>query len=328
MDNLTSSRDRKHVHIRLRIVVYTLLTCVAVIASLGGYLYFNLYLPAGTGPAGPNVPAEPFRQVWSERKVLLLGLGDSITACCTVPKAYSYFDRLVRNPENDSNDMLGKNLSKVLPNLTAKNLAISGSTSLQHLEKQIKGLKPQPADVFGIVVMTTGGNDLIHNYGRTPPAECAMYGADVEQARPWVANFEKRLDEMIIAIRKAFPGGCSIFLANIYDPTDGAGTPGLTGLPRWPDGLLILKSYNDIIARCTQKYDYVHLVDIHKPFLGHGINCRKFWKRHYRSSDPHFWYALILEDPNIRGYDAIRRLFLLKIIEICPKAIAESNSVK
>jgi lysophospholipase L1-like esterase len=316
MDNSASTKYSGHKgHFRFRLAGYAIILFFAIFAVVGGFLYFNLYLPTGTGPAGPNVPAEPFAHIWSERKVLLLGIGDSITAGFGVPKDYSYFERLVKNPENDSNDMLGKNLSKILPNLTKKNIAVSGSTSLQHLERQIKGLKPEPANVFGIVVMTTGGNDLIHNYGRTPPEEGAMYGATLEQARPWIANFEKRLDEMITAIGKAFPGGCHIFLANIYDPTDGKGTPGFTGLPKWPDGLPILSAYNDIIRRCDEKYDYVHLVNIHDPFLGHGINCRKFWGKYYRPYDPHFWYALILEDPNTRGYDAVRRLFLLEIIK-------------
>jgi lysophospholipase L1-like esterase len=316
MDDSASTNSSEHKgRFRSRFAVYAFVFFFVILAVVGGYLYFNLYLPVGTGPAGPDVPAEPFGHIWSERKVLLLGIGDSVTAGFGVPKDYSYFERLVKNPENDSNDMLGKNLSKVLPNLTKKNVAVSGSTSLQHLERQVKRLQPQPSDVFGIVVMTTGGNDLIHNYGRTPPEEGAMYGATLEQARPWIANYEKRLDEMIVVIRKTFPGGCHIFLANIYDPTDGEGTPGFTGLPKWPDGLLILGAYNDIIRQCVEKYDCVHLVNIHDPFLGHGIHCRKFWGKYYCPSDPHFWYALILEDPNIRGYDAVRRLFLLEIIK-------------
>lgn len=57
------------------------------------------------------------------------------------------------------------------------------------------------------------------------------------------------------------------------------------------------------------------LVDIHGAFLGHGINCTKNWTEHYRADDPHYWYDSNLEDPNERGYDAIRRLFLLKISE-------------
>ena len=50
-------------------------------------------------------------------------------------------------------------------------------------------LLPQDADTFGLVVITTGGNDLIHDYGRSPPREGAMYGATAEQARPGSTTF-------------------------------------------------------------------------------------------------------------------------------------------
>jgi hypothetical protein len=53
-------------------------------------------------------------------------------------------------------------------------------------------------------------------------------------------------------------------------------------------------------------------------FLGHGIHCRKFWGAHYRFGDPHYWYAPNLEDPNERGYDAIRRVFLNEILKEIP----------
>ena len=56
-------------------------------------------------------------------------------------------------------------LSRVIPNLEAKNIAVSGSSSLQHLDR-LESLEPFPESVLGIVVMTSGGNDLIHWYGR------------------------------------------------------------------------------------------------------------------------------------------------------------------
>ena len=74
-----------------------------------------------------------------------------------------------------------------------------------HLETIRDRLEKQAADTFGLVVMTTGGNDLIHGYGRSPPREGAMYGATLEQARPWIENFEKRLDEMIELLEAVFP---------------------------------------------------------------------------------------------------------------------------
>jgi len=62
----------------------------------------------------------------------------------------------------------------------------------------------------------------------------------------------------------------------------------------------------------------VHLVDLHTAFLGHGIHCTQFWAKHYNSRDPHYWYHVNLEDPNERGYDAIRRLFLIEMTKIAP----------
>jgi lysophospholipase L1-like esterase len=293
-------------------------TIVLLVVAIVGVLYFNMYLPGGDGPAGPDVPSEPFKKVWSEQKVVLLGIGDSVTAGFGSPKELSYFDRLIKNQPQEGEDMVGKSLSAVFPRLEAKNIAVSGSTSKDHYE-QIPNMEVQPSDVLGLVVMTSGGNDIIHNYGRKPPKENAMYGATLDQAERWIKNFEKRLDEMIVNITEKFPGGCHIFLGNIYDPSDGTGNTGswLTGLPAWPDGLLILEAYNKIISECAGKYDNVHLVDIHGLFLGHGIHCRKFWLKNYCWRDPHYWYQLnIIEDPSIRGYDALRRLYLIEIAKV------------
>ena len=57
----------------------------------------------------------------------------------------------------------------------------------------------------------------------------------------------------------------------------------------------------------------MHLVPLHELFLGHGLNCIYPWNPHYCSKDPHYWYGENLEDPNARGYDAVRRQFLIEI---------------
>jgi hypothetical protein len=177
----------------------------------------------------------------------------------------------------------------------------------------LPGLPAVSSDTIALVVMTTGGNDLIHNYGRTPPREEAMFGATWDQAEPWIKSFEQRLEGMIERINGHFSAGCHIFLANIYDPTDGVGDLNRAGLPPWKDGLKILAAYNDVIEQCAKRHPSVHLVDIRKAFLGHGIHCTQFWSSRYNATDPHYWYYVNLEDPNERGYDAIRRLFLLEI---------------
>jgi len=121
---------------------------------------------------------------------------------------------------------------------------------------------------------------------------------------------------MLRRIDECFPGGCHVFLANIYDPTDGVGDLEQADLPTWPDGKVILRVYNDVIAQQAGRRRNVHLVNLHDEFLGHGIHCTQPWRDWYRSADPHYWYNTNLEDPNDRGYDAIRRLFLLQMAQV------------
>jgi lysophospholipase L1-like esterase len=300
---------------RHRRLVTLLLLGGGLIAAALSYVEFNFHLTEGTGPAGPAVPEEPFQRPWTERKVLLLGLGDSVTAGFGATRGHSYVDRLAANPADEFEDMRGRSLSAVLPNLEIRNMAVSGSDSLQHVRTVAEKLEKQPEDVFGLVVMTSGGNDLIHWYGRSPPRAGAMYGATFKQAEPWIADFEKRLEEMFTVLEARFPAGCRIFIADIYDPSDGRGDPEAAGLPAWPDVLAIHAAYNDAIRRAAVRHSCVRVVPMYQTFLGHGIHCRKFWGAHYSAVDPHYWYGPNLEDPNERGYDAIRRVFLSEILK-------------
>jgi hypothetical protein len=295
---------------RLRVI---LIVGVVLIAVAACYVEFNYNLPGGTGPAGPAVPLEPFTRPWTQRKVLLLGVGDSVTAGFGARPGYSYFARLAANPPDEFPDMAGRSLGAVLPNLTTRNIAAHGTNSLQHVRYLTEKLERQPKDVFGLVVMTSGGNDLIHWYGQRKPEEGAMYGASLAQAQPWIAAYEARLTQMFALLEASFPGGCRIFLADIYDPSDGAGHPESVGLPTWPDVLAIHAAYNDALRRAADNCASVRVVPMHATFLGHGIHCRKFWGSHYRFGDAHYWYGTNLEDPSERGYDAIRRVFLNEI---------------
>ena len=305
--------NQRAMHIkRGRLIAVVTVGLVLVCAALS-YLHFWNSRPVGKGPAGPAISRDVFSHSWTDRQILLVGLGDSVTAGFGARKGYSYFDRLVANPPDEFADLRGICLSAVIPKLQFTNLAISGSTSLEHIEKELPRLTTAGPNISGIVVITTGGNDIIHNYGQTPPRDQAMYGATLEQARPWIENFEQRLRSMIGQINARFPGGCDIFLADIYDPTDGLGDVQHAGLPAWNDGMRILDAYNDSIRRCAEMHPNVHLVDLHAAFLGHGIHCTQFWSSHYDMKDPHYWFHENLEDPNERGYDVMRRLFLIEI---------------
>ncbi len=109
-----------------------------------------------------------------------VGHRDSVTAGLGAKSsAHSYFNRLRINPADDMrNARLVSNAG--VTEFDIENFAVSGSTSQEHLSILRDRLQVQGADVYGIVVMTTGENDLIHSYGRRPPEECAMYGATLE----------------------------------------------------------------------------------------------------------------------------------------------------
>jgi len=307
------SFNYKYMQARFKRIVLVLLIGLVLIAGTAAFLFFRFARPVGTGPAGPAIVRESFSHPWTSRKVLVVGLGDSVTAGFGARKGYSYFDRLAKNPADEFPELNGVSLPAVFSNFGSTNLAISGSTSSEVPTRQLSLLATNDSNVLGIVVMTTGGNDIIHNYGRTPPREEAMYGATFEEAKPWVANFGRRLEEMVAQINSRFPGGCEIFLANIFDPTDGFGDAERAGLPAWKNSMRILDAYNAAIRHAADMHPNVHVVDIHAAFLGHRIHCTQFWQAHYDRQDPHYWFYDNLEDPNERGYDVIRRLFLIEI---------------
>ena len=289
---------------------------VVLLGAAGLYLHLTFSLPVGEGPAGPAVARAAFAHPWTTRPVLLVGLGDSVTFGFGARHGYTYFDRLVANPPDEFPDMKGICLSTVFPNFRTINLSVSGTISIEHAENQVPRVPRADAQTLGFVVITTGGNDLIHNYGRTPPRKQAMYGATIEEAKPWIVEFADRLETMVSGLESRFPGGCHIFLADVYDPTDGVGDITRAGLPAWPDGMKVLSAYNEAIKGCASQHASVHVVNFHDAFLGHGIHCRQFWASHYDGSDPHYWYFTNLEDPNECGYDAIRRLFLIEMAKV------------
>lgn len=300
---------------KLRLIVLSVSGVLAIVCAVFYVQYFMLR-PIGSGPAGPEVADEPFREIWSDRKVMYVGIGDSITAGLGADSPdHTFFQRLLKNPADEFPDMQGKSLSVVLPGVSAENLAISGSTSMDHMRVIEDRLSLHDPDVYGLVVMTSGGNDLIHSYGRRPPKECAMYGATLAEAEPWIAAFRDRLNGMLDQITASFPGGCEIYLADIYDPTDGVGDAPSVYLPHWPDALAIHERYNEVIRKCIDARPHVYHVPLHEAFMGHGSHATQFWRSTYAADDPHYWFYENIEDPNDRGYDAIRRLFLNEIVD-------------
>ena len=286
-----------------------------------GYAAWRIHLatrvlPMGTGSAGPGINSEAFEKQWADQKLVMIGIGDSITRGLGASRRHSHFQLLVQNDDVQYPDMKGCDLSSVLPQLQTKNWARDFTVSQEHIEDQLPLVEVYPNDVHGIVLMTSGGNDLIHDYGRSKPVDGAMYGCSYRQAIVWTENIKQRVTMLVEGVMKKFPGGCDIFLANIFDPTDNVSDPQAKGLPRWRAASKIARLTNQKIAEICEKYENVHLVNIHTEFLGHGIHCTERWRKYYHKDDPGHWYYHNLEDPNRRGYDAIRRLYLKEIVSV------------
>jgi hypothetical protein len=89
-----------------------------LIAGSAFYIQYFLARPIGSGPTGPAVDSQPFQHVWTDRRVKVLGLGDSITAGLGADRIeHSFFSRLIANPDDEFADMQGNCLSAALPNL-------------------------------------------------------------------------------------------------------------------------------------------------------------------------------------------------------------------
>ncbi len=309
----------KWYQIRIRFLIPLFLVSFLVFI---GYNYY--YLPEGGGSSGYEVNAKPFTKIWSNKKIVLVGMGDSIvTGFGSGHKKNSFFEMITDNPEDDYPDIKNINLRKAFPNLEKINLAENSTASGDHI-LQVDNLEVQSSNVYGIVILSTGGIDLIHDYGNSPPQDEAIYGANLEEVEKYSVLFEQRLNVLIKKIKQKFPGGVKIFLFSIYDPTDGVGdienvSPLLKlfkKLPKWKDGLYALNKWNEIIYKTSDENDFVELVDLHKAFLGHGIHCKDKSNPNYKPDDPSYWYYMNLEDPNRKGYDAIRRIVLLKMLEV------------
>jgi len=129
-----------------------------LIVAAACYLRFWQGRPIGTGPAGPQALRAAFSRPWTERQVLVAGLGDSITAGFGARHGYSYFDRLVANPPDEFEDMRGISLRAAFPNLKFTNLAVPGTTSGEHIAFQLPRLPTVGSNALACVVLTTGGN--------------------------------------------------------------------------------------------------------------------------------------------------------------------------
>ena len=125
-----------------------------------------------------------FRQPWTSRPVLLVGLGDSVTAGFGARKGYSYFDRLAKNPADEFPEINGICLAAIFPKFAINQPVRFGQHICPKFQPDNSIPCPQTRrSVLGIVVMTTGGNDIIHNYGQDATARRSHVWRDLGRGK-------------------------------------------------------------------------------------------------------------------------------------------------
>jgi len=155
-----------------------------------------------------------------------------------------------------------------------------------------------PAAGHTVVVLTIGGNDL----------QSAVLGGDATGAL--LTDAMGRIRAMVEFFQDPgnFPDGTSLYLAAVYDPSDGqAQIPtcffGLS-LPQLVAALDVWRA--EYFALGTEMGFAV--VDVLGGFHGHGFFNDNMMNPYYDADDPTHWFSDCIH-PNDRGHHEIRRLF-------------------
>lgn len=145
-----------------------------------------------------------------------------------------------------------------------------------------------------LVIGTLGAADQV--FGRGTPA-----------AREWsLAHLGGLLD--LLQDEARFPDGATLYLANVYDQTDGTGR--LDGCWGGGDRAALQAAYAAFNAatRALAEERGFAWVDAHGHFLGHGARHDDPAYPRFEPADPTFWFADCIH-PDARGHLELRRLF-------------------
>ena len=213
-----------------------------------------------------------------------------------------YYDLLDKNDDAKWPDDKGKDFAAAFgPDLKVVKASKAGARG-QNLGGQIATL---PATLEGpvVVTMTIGGNDV------TAALAALLTSGDDSKER---ADFQGYLDEAIAELTKPdrFGAGVkvTVFVANVYDPSDGTGDftvaasgkkcPGaLSFFPAGKATAPLLDPWEKIFADVAAKHPGSNVVDLRGKYQGHGVNKADSW-----------FYGDCIH-PNAAGHDAVRDLF-------------------
>lgn len=149
------------------------------------------------------------------------------------------------------------------------------------------------------VVVTIAGNDV---------QGILFNPEDVEET---IEGIEENLAVMYdyFGDTERFPDGASIYLANVYEPSDGVGqAEECFGGLNLTSALASLEAVN-AATRAQAEERGVAWLDMHGHFLGHGYHGDESDNPYYTADDASLWFDADCIHPNDRGHHEIRRLF-------------------
>lgn len=250
----------------------------------------NSYMPDGYAPDAPT---------------RVIFLGDSITAGYgTSDDSLAYTALLQENNAEAWPGYDDQTIPSLFPTVTEWiDVSRGGATTETELNNQLSQLSNKldyPATGPTIAITTIGGNDM----------QALILAGDDRDAE--MDAVQENLADIAAFFQNPgnFPDGAYLYLANVYDPSDGVGQ--VDGCFYGLDLTTVMESMyetNDRTRALAEDMGF-SVVDMNGHFHGHGFYAEDDQNEYYDAADPSLWFYEDCIHPNDRGHHEIRRLFM------------------
>lgn len=236
--------------------------------------------------------------------VRLIVLGDSISTGTGASRrpGLAYYGLLGSNEGTRWPDAASVDLSTRFGHeVPVVNVAVGGATTGSMRANQPGTLRTRlslPVRGHSVVVITIGGNDL----------QLAIISGDPAGGTLTSAINNIRQTVQFLQDPANFPDGTSIYLAAVYDPSDGEGfVQGCFFNLRLPAFITGLDTWRARYIELGREMGFA-VIDTLGHFHGHGHNFAHTDNPYYDAADPTGWFDDCIH-PNDRGHHELRRLF-------------------
>ena len=260
--------------------------------------------PPDAAPPAPGTHHQSFvpEGLMPDSASRVVVLGDSISAGAGAGgERFVYHALLVSNDDSTYPDEASTDLESLTGGEVEVVDVSRGGARSRNLPGQTDAVASRltlPASGHTVVVLTIGGNDLQSAIGGGDPTGRLLTEA-LANIRAMVEFFQDP---------GRFPDGSSIYLANVYDPSDGVARIATCffGLSL-PQLVSALDVWSERYMELGREMGFA-VVDTLGAFHGHGPHSSDMSNPFYDAEDPTMWFSDCIH-PNPRGHHELRRLF-------------------